>query len=113
MGYRNTRIGRNRNRRRHTRHNLEFDPSSSHRFCLFSTPSENKGVAPFEPNHDLSLFGPIDEQPIDIGLVLILPTPPPTDIDALCCGWSILKQDRIGEIIVEDNIGSLKTLLPL
>src|SRR4029077_15298558 len=112
MGHRNARIGRNRDRRRHARHNLEVDPCSSHRFCLFSTTSENKWVAPFEPNHHVPLLGAFNEQSIDIGLVLILPTSPPTDIDALCVCRSILQEDGFGEIIVEDDIGRLKAFLP-
>jgi hypothetical protein len=95
-----------------SRHNLKVHPGSCHGFRLFPASAEHKRIAAFQPDHEFPCSGSLDEELIDFGLVLVPPSPPPAYINPFCGSRNVLQQGRIGQVIVQDDLGTLKAFFP-
>ena len=83
MGDRYAGIGRHGHGRRDTRHHLEGDVAGEQRFCFFTAPSEDEGVAALEAHHQLVLPRLIYQKLIDFILFQRVPGAGLAHVDAL------------------------------
>ncbi len=92
-----------------TRHHFEIDPGGGHGFGLLPAAAEDEGIAALQTHHHLAGFRPFDQQAIDVRLILVLPASPAADVDPLRPVRRMPQQRGIREVIVQDDIGLLKT----
>src|SRR5262245_27362807 len=108
----NSCIGRYRHGSGYTRHNLEIDSCSRHGFCFFPSSTKYKRIAALQSNDNFPGSCTINEETIDFSLVLISTPPPTTYIDPFCSSRNIVQQGRIGQVIVQDDLSTLKAFFP-
>ena len=112
MRDRDARVGGRRDSGGDARHHLKGNGGLGDRLGLLPAAAEHKGIAPFQAHHDLAGPCAVDHQPVDLGLIAVLPATPPADVDPLGLGPHMLQQRRVGEIIVDDHLGLLQAFLP-
>src|SRR6185437_32596 len=112
MCHRNTGIRRGSNCSGHPCNNFEFNPSHGERFRFFSSSPKDKRIATLQPHDHVTCACPFNQQLVDGLLFRVLSFASPSDIDSLSSVLSMGKEGRISQIIVEDHVSLLKTLLP-
>ena len=107
MGEGNARIGRRADRRGNARADLKRDPLRGERFDLLAAAAEHEGIAALETQHPLALLGELDQQRADLALRQFVVVRLLADIDALRLAPHEVHHARVGEPVVEHDVGLL------
>ncbi len=104
MGQGDARISRNARSGSNARNHFEADAFPGQGDRLFSPPSEDKGIPPFQPGDRFALSRLLHHQPIDIGLRDRLLASPLAGIYDLGLLPGQFEEPLVGEIIVDDDV---------
>ena len=95
---------------RHAGHNLELDSLRPQVAEFLARPAKDHRIAVLEPNDGLVARGKRGQQLVDFGLRLHSPAAVFAEGDEHCGRPAVAENRRIGEVVVQDDVGPLEDL---